>query len=115
MLECGGPQVLNRGPDNIGDHCYYLHPHYQLLGSYKALYIIKDKHKEREHHEDVPGHVEDNKVFVKGYQVIQKTVDHVASAHGNKILRNQVHYKICDPPQQKQQMSVFFTCYIVWS
>ena len=67
----------------------------------ESINVVKHEIQQREHHQQVPEHIRDQKPFAKRNDIIQRAVDHMAFLRWDQVFRNKIHGEIEDPPQQE--------------
>ncbi len=98
------PQVLNTGIKDVHRHGHHLGDDDEGLQIPEILHIVQRKIPQRDHNQQIPEAIGNEKELVEGDPVIQCAVDHMAVFHRDKVLCEKIEKEIDNPAQQQFQM-----------
>ena len=98
------PQILTIGVDDINDHGHNLCNDDVFLQVLKVFGVVEHEIKQGYHNQNVPEYVRNQKIFAERNQVVQWTVDHMATLGGDQVFGQDIGSKIENPSQQPFQM-----------
>ena len=99
-----GTKILPAGVEHIAGHGNNLSDNDKSLNFFKVLRVIKEGVEQRAENQKIPADVKDDKEFIERNQIIQRTVNGVASFRRDEVLGNKVHHKIENPAAQQLYM-----------